>query len=344
MPIMWQDSIKVMRSQAVHRQGAAGVPLYDAADFAETVRRLDELAFGVPRPIGDLTIELFPAGHILGAAGVVVRAGEQRVVISGDISGFQQESVGGYKIPGSARDADLLVLESTCCADSHGKRDDKIGHLIHLVEEVVTGGGRVLIPAFALGRAQEVAMLLRRHLPHIPVLIDGMAREVSATFESISGTRDHPLEIFGSSVTSARRPQDLEAFTKGVVVTTSGMLTGGPAIEWAARILPEPQSAVFISGYQDEESGGGRLLETAVGSDFTLDGHRGSVSVPVRARVEQIRLSAHADRRGLIEIANEVSAARTMLVHGVLRRQREFRDVLTIRGHRTVNTGHWRLP
>jgi Cft2 family RNA processing exonuclease len=343
MPIMWQDSVKLMHARAVRAQGMAGVPLYDSADFDDTVRRLEELPYGVTRSIGDLTIELFPAGHVLGAAGVVVRAGDRRVVISGDISGFRQESVGGYQIPDSARDADLLVLESTCCMDSHGKRDDKIGHLVRLVEEVYTGGGRVLIPAFALGRAQEVALLLRRHLPHIPVLVDGMAREVSATFESITGTRAHPLEIFGGSVTGARRPQDLEGFTKGVVVTTSGMLTGGPAIEWAARILPEPQSAVFISGYQDEESGGRRLLDTAVGADFTLDSYRGQVSVPVRARVEQIRLSAHADRRGLIEIADEVSAAQTMLVHGVPRRQRDFREVLKVRGHHTVDTGRWQV-
>jgi Cft2 family RNA processing exonuclease len=168
-----------------------------------------------------------------------------------------------------------------------------------------------------------------------------MAREVSATFESISETGSRPLEIFGGSVSRAQRPQDLEGFTKGVVVTTSGMLTGGPAIEWAARILPEPQSAVFISGYQDEESGGGRLLETAAGTNFTLDGYRGPVSVPLHARVEQIRLSAHADRRGLMEIADEVSATQTMLVHGIPRRQRDFREVLKVRGHRTVDTRPW---
>lgn len=338
MPIMWQDSVKLMRAHATLTQ-----PLYDGADFDNTVRRLEELAYGVTRTIGDLTIELFPAGHVLGAAGVVVRAGDRRVVISGDISGFRQETVGGYEIPSSARDADLLVLESTCCMDTHDRREDKVGHLVRMVEEVYAGGGRVLIPAFALGRAQEVSLLLRRHLPHVPVLVDGMAREVSATFESISEAGTRPLEIFGGSVSRAQRPQDLEGFTKGVVVTTSGMLTGGPALEWAARILPEPQSAVFISGYQDEESGGGRLLETAAGATFTLDGYRGPVSVPVHARVEQIRLSAHADRRGLMEIADEVSATQTMLVHGLPRRQRDFREVLKIRGHRTVDTGHWQL-
>lgn len=345
MPVMWADGAKLMRdrSRGFGRWGAEAPAHYGSAEIDAAARRCEEVPFGVPRRVGELTVELFPAGHILGAAGVVVRAGERRVVVTGDISGFRQESVDGYTLPDSARDADLLVLESTCCGDEHDPRNLRVGDFVREVREVCQGGGRVLIPAFALGRAQEIALLLRRHLPEVPVRIDGLAVDVSTAYEMATKGSARSLSIFGGPVAVAERPAELDTFRTGVVITTSGMLRGGPVVRWAARILPEPGSALFISGYQDEESTGGRLLAHRNGT-FTLHDHGREVTVPVRARITDMRLSAHADRRGLLDIADEVGAHRTMLVHGALQRQRMFREVLRIRGHDTVETTRWTAP
>jgi Cft2 family RNA processing exonuclease len=340
MPVMWADTAKVL---AAHERGRArwgggGEVLYGPPEVAAASRRREELPFGVPRRIGALTAELFPAGHILGAAGVVVRAGDRRVAVTGDISGFRQETVGGYAVPESARSADLLVLESTCCADDHDDRDMRVDELVRAVAEVHGGGGRVLIPAFALGRAQEVALILRRHLPEVPVRVDGMAADLAAVFESL----DPALRVFGGAAAVADRPAELETFRTGAVISTSGMLTGGPAVQWASRILPEPGSALFISGYQDEESPGRALLDLAEkGGVFALPGRGREITVPVRARVGVIRLSAHADRRGLLAVSDEVGAREVMLVHGVPGRQRSFAETLRVHGGRPVATGPW---
>ncbi|SEG80810.1 RNA processing exonuclease, beta-lactamase fold, Cft2 family [Thermomonospora echinospora] len=338
MPVMWQDALKVMRHRA--SRGGSWTPLYGEDAVGTAMERLEELPVGVRRTVGDLTVELFPAGHILGAAGAVISAGGRRVVVTGDVSGFRQASVDGYRLPDGARGAELLVLESTRCAEEHDERDTRIGELIRTVEEVHAGSGRVLIPAFALGRAQELALLVRTHLPHVPVLIDGMARQVSDAYETASGSGQRPLSIFGGNVAAAGRPRDFDGFTEGVVIATSGMLTAGPAVEWAARILPEPHSAVLLSGYQDEASGGRRLLQDAHAgaAEHLLPSHR---PVPLRAKVGQVHLSAHADRRGLLRIAEEVSARHTMLVHGLPSRQRAFREVLHVRRHHTVDPGPW---
>lgn len=340
MPVMWQDSLKVMQQRADVRNsyGGSWQPLYDRTAMDDAVTRLEELPVGVPRRIGDLTVELFPAGHILGAAGAVVRAGDRRVVVTGDISGFRQESVDGYRLPDGARGADLLVLESTCCAEKHDDRETRVGDLVSTVADVHAAGGRVLIPAFALGRAQELALLMRTRLPHVPVLVDGMAKDLTRTFESAAD-----LSIFGGNVAPAPRPPAYDSFTEGVVIATSGMLTAGPAVEWAARILPEADSAVLLSGYQDEESGGRRLLDDARGGApvHELPARHGTRSVPLRARVAQIRLSAHADRHGLLDIADETRAAQVMLVHGVPWKQRGFRQTLDVRGHATARTAPW---
>jgi Cft2 family RNA processing exonuclease len=348
MPVMWSDTAKLMRLRAAQaaRWGGEAPALYGPREIGGAAQRCEEVPFGVPRALGEMTIELFPAGHILGAAGVVVRAGERHVVITGDISGFRQESVGGYALPESARDADLLVLETTCCGEDHKGRDVLVGDFVRSVQEVCQGGGRVLVPAFALGRAQEIALLMRRYLPDVPVRVDGMAVEMSRLFEAATAGAAH-LEIFGGAVAAADRPAELDTFTTGVIITTSGMLTGGPAPQWAARVLPEPRSALFISGYQDEETPGATLrrLADAPGTrEFTVNDHDREVTVPVRARVATMRLSAHADRRALLEIADEVAAREVMLVHGQPNRQRTFREVLHLRDHQTTETARWHAP
>ncbi|MEU3167001.1 MBL fold metallo-hydrolase [Streptosporangium sp. NPDC006930] len=346
MPAMWADSAKLMgrRQRTYSSWGVSGEALYQRDAVEAAAQRCEEVPYGVRRRIGDITLELFPAGHILGAAGVVVQAGDQRVVITGDISGFRQETVDGYEIPDVAREADLLVMESTCCGEIHDARETRVTDLVRAVEEVYSAGGRVLIPAFALGRAQELALIMRDRLSHVPVLLDGMAADVTSSFESITADRGSPLRILGENVARANRPDDLDTFTSGVVITTSGMLTGGPAVQWAARILPEANSALFLSGYQDEESGGARLLRLAEGgaSYLPIDDHGVERRIPLRARVEMMRLSAHADRRGLLEIADEVAAKEVMLVHGIPPRQRDFADILRIRHHHTAPAGPWR--
>ncbi|MDQ1304701.1 MAG: hypothetical protein QG671_528 [Actinomycetota bacterium] len=353
LPTMWQDSVKVFdrtRSDYVEADEPPAEPPYTRTQVFAAQRRLEPLALGRPVEVADgVTIELFTAGHILGAAGVVVTAGDGRVTVTGDVSTLAQLSVSGLIVPDAARGSDLLVIESTYCGRRSTNRDLEVEKFINMVADTVFGGGRVLVPAFALGRAQEVALTLRDRLPDVPVLIDGLARHVSWIYEQETAGADRPLRIFGGGVQEVRdanRPYLLKSFRKGVVVTTSGMLAAGPAVRWAREILPDPDSALLVAGYQDEDSPGAELLELSNGGHgtgrgkprtFRLDDH----DVAVNARVEQFGLSAHADRRGLSAIINEVAPHEVMLVHGMARKQRDFADNLTRRGYSVAPTRHW---
>ena len=142
------------------------------------------------RVVGDLTIELFPAGHIVGAAGVVVTAGEQRVVVSGDVSAPGQETVGGFALPDvRAGCGPAAARDDVRRRPSHGtsRARRSSADFFATVEQVVDRSGVVLVPAFALGRAQEVALLCARHAPDVPVLIDGLARTVTEVYERHPG-------------------------------------------------------------------------------------------------------------------------------------------------------------
>lgn len=309
--------------------------------------RVVEVEYGRAVPMrGGMTLELFPAGHVLGACGVVVAADGRRVTVTGDVSDLAQQTVPGLVVPDSAVGSDLIVIESTYCRRPDGHtRAHAVEAFLSTVAETVEGGGRVLVPAFALGRAQEVALLLRERMADVPVLIDGMAGTISEIYEQQTAGDARPLRIFGDNVERVRhyrREQTIAEFRRGVVVTTSGMLAAGPAIPWARAILPDPSSALLIAGYQDEESPGAELLRLADDTSgaprqFTLDGK----PVPVGARVAKFSLSAHADRAGLTSIIDRVDAADVMLVHGLASSQREYREVLRARGNSPVPTGVW---
>lgn len=389
LPTMWRDSLNVMtnRSEAqAEWMETAPEPLYGEAHLIFAEEHLTELPFHKTLPIGDVDLTLFPAGHILGAAGVVLSADGGRggrVVITGDISDIRQASVAECELPTSEliRGADLLVIESTNCRDFLPPRNDQIAELVGEIRDVVVNGrGRVLIPAFALGRAQEVALILAEHLPEVPVLIDGLARQISTIYElfgereaarvnrgrvsarasAAMGVRDdlippaevaNPVNIFSDTVQQVPdrgRYRSIKGFTRGVVITTSGMLTGGPAVQWAREILPEQRDALFLCGYQDEEAPGRRLAELARGDGgqggtlSLLDYKSGPIEVQIKARIRNYRLSAHADKGGLMNVVDQVAAREVMLVHGVRGNQDLFRRVLNARGQNTVPTDDWR--
>lgn len=333
LPVVWADSVRVMRADAdaVSSRSDHVQPPYGEAEVEQAEGRLVAAGYGRTVPIGDLELTLFPAGHILGAAGVVIRAGEQRVVVTGDIDDRGQASVGPAQVPARlTRDADLLVIETTYCDSIHRDRGQEGDDLVRQAEEVLNAGGRILIPAFGLGRAQEVALLLGERLPDVDILVDGIARDISELY-ALQGA---PQVLHGRVHKVEHRGREITGFREGVIITTSGMLTGGAAIPWAQAVLPEPDSALFLCGHQDEEAPGYELQEL-VDADpqsprrvHLRDDQGRTVTVEVAASVHTYNLSAHADRTGLKSIIGQVRPQVVMLVHGEPGPQALFRALL----------------
>jgi Cft2 family RNA processing exonuclease len=342
LPVVWADSVRVMRADADAASTRADhfEPPYGAAEVEQAEGRLAAAGYGQTVTVRDLELTLFPAGHILGAAGVVVRAGDQRVVITGDIDNRGQASVGPALIPdGLARGTDLLVIETTYCDSTHPDRGQEGDDLVRQAGEVLDFGGRILIPAFGLGRAQEVALLLGERLPDVDVLVDGLARDISDLYARYGA----PEVLRGRVRKVEHRSREITGFREGVIITTSGMLTGGAAIPWAQAVLPEPDSALFLCGHQDEEAPGRDLQELADADPerprrvHLCDDQGRPVTVEVAASVHTYNLSAHADRTGLKSIVDQVRPHAVMLVHGEPGPQALFRARLNVAGYRVAD-------
>ncbi len=215
----------------------------------------------------------------------------------------------------------------------HPSRTQQEQDLARAVAEVVEGGGHVLVPAFAAGRAQEVALILhaaqeRGAIPRFPVWLDGMVRavcEIYASFarylrpplDRIAASGQNPFFTRKGSVQRVPAPAFRSRVLEGppsCIVASSGMLSGGPSAYYAARLAGSENSAMFLCGYQDEESPGRRLLDLADSAGGILDLPEGPVEV--RCRVSRYNLSAHADAAELAALARLLDPAHIVPVHG----------------------------
>jgi Cft2 family RNA processing exonuclease len=350
LPLVWQDAARVLHRHADERRAwgdPAAAAAYGPAEVAAACRAVEDVPYGTPVAVGELTVELFPAGHVLGSAGVVVTGGGRRIVVSGDLCAEPQLGAEELALPAAAAGADLLLLESTCCDAAHRPRRDTVAELVREVRETCEHGGRVLFPAMGVGRAQEVALLLGTRLPDLPVLVDGLAGAVAEAYGRHLDALPAGRPVLAERVrrVTDRAAQRL-AFRAGAVITTAGTLRGGPAVEWAREILPDPASALFLSGYQDEEAPGRRLLGLTAGGPAAapvLD-LPGGDPVPVRAAVRAFQLGAHADRDALLALVGRARPRAVMLVHGRPGAQRRFRELLRVRGEAVAETGAWECP
>ena len=208
----------------------------------------------------------------------------------------------------------------------------------------IANGGHVLVPAFGLGRGQELLLILQAaqekgQIPDFPIYVDGLVRRVCDTYLLLPETlsprlqrqiRKGYLPFSGPNVTFVRDERDRERILAGppaCIVSSSGMLTGGPSAWYAARLVSQANASILITGYQDEESPGKRLLDVAEHKKDTLE--IGGVSVPVHCQVAKYSLSAHADGAELAGYAAALHPRRVALVHGDDEARAGLRTLLT---------------
>src|SRR6266446_5920115 len=277
MEVMLADALKIMAKRAVEEMELPLYPEELVSGMLMQVRPMPiEESFTVPMLPG-ITIHASRAGHIAGAVSLGFRASAGSIVVSGDISSTPQRTVLGATPP-PLKHCDLLVLEATYGSRLHPNRQAEEQRLAQAVAEGLTHSGHVLIPCFGLGRGQEILLLLQAaqeqgQIPEFPIYVDGLVRRVCTTYQLLPEfltprlqrqIRKGYLPFTGPNITFVRDEKERERILAGppaCILSSSGMLTGGPSAWYAARLAPNPNASILITGYQDEESPGKKLLE-----------------------------------------------------------------------------------
>jgi putative mRNA 3-end processing factor len=321
--LLTRDALKVARMEGY-------LEPYGPADIRALHSRFEAVdRHGVYRHKG-IEVELTPAGHIPGASMYLYR-GDKDVLFTGDLQTIPTHLVAGAEpVP-----CDVLVMESTYAGREHPDRQETERRFRDKVEEVVTRGGKAIVPAFAVGRAQEVLLALAG--TNYEIYLDGMARTVNTIYRGapeylrdarrFRRTADavHVVENSGMRKHALREAD--------VIVTTGGMLDGGPVLYYIAETYKDARHAIFLTGYQVDGSNGRQLVEQGT---LTIN----EVTIRPACEVDKFDFSAHAGHSDLVALARKTEAKTVVLMHGDQRERLaealrpEFDVKLPENGHR----------
>ena len=330
--ILLRDAAKIQEEDAEYANRKAfskhhpALPLYTVKDAERAIRLMEVRPLREAFDAAGFEATLHDAGHILGSTFVEVKNVDQgltdTIVFSGDLGRYEGPM---HADPESLPACDTLVMESTYGDRLHldeSMEDQLAGPL----RETLEHGGTVLIPAFAVARAQLVLMLLHRmteagRLPRVPIHLDSpMAIDVTDIYRRNAGTEHLELrreDLQGNWIQFHRTvPQSImlnDLAGPRIIIASSGMMTGGRVLHHLKRLLPEEGNLVVLVGYQAAGTRGRKLQE---GAKFIRMHGR---DVPVKARVLEVEgLSAHADAKDLERwVLSGPARPRTVfLVHG----------------------------
>jgi len=296
--ILWLDSMKIMQKN---------LP-YNLKHFKRATKGFHPIPYNRSFHSGETEITLTDAGHISGAAITTLDYKGKRVCYTGD---FKMSETDMHKGAEPVKDVDLLVIESTYANREHPPRKQLEKKFMAEIRETVENGGTVILPAFSLGRTQELISVVRKYDKNVPVFVDGMGKELTRIYLKYKNYIKDPraFQKAVSSVQMVRSIPDKKRASRvpGVIITSAGMMSGGPVLNYLFNV--NRKSKVIFTGYCIEETNGWKLLNQGY---ITKDEHDLTVDLPV----EYLDFSAHAGKQGLLNFIKESNPEKIALVHG----------------------------
>ena len=293
--------------------------------------------------VKNLKVMFIQAGHIIGSSMIIVDDGKNRLIYSGDANMTKTRLLNGADTKNLS--ADTLIVESTYGSkkDVIKTDEDSTKKAMQSMKDTILAGGKVLIPAFAVGRAQEVLFMLDDYmnsglLPKAPIYVDGMINKAMRIYRhNVIYCRDEVQKrILMSDYDPFRSPNFVPIEGKGIrggvikkdegciIVTTSGMMTGGPIISYLAKLGANPANKLVIVGYQAVGTPGREILSGA--KTVKVE----NTTIHINMPVETYHLTAHADRRQLDAFISKIRGLKNVfLVHGEITKLTEFKDDLS---------------
>jgi metallo-beta-lactamase family protein len=350
LDVMLRDSAHIQAKEAEwaeqhpHRHGHALVqPLYQLADVDDVMQQVQAVAYNTDlHPHPEVRCRFIDAGHILGSAIIEVNAGGKKIVFSGDLG---QPNRLILRDPTPVDEADVVLVESTYGNRLHKNLDDTLDEFVHAIEQTLHRKGNIIMPAFTVGRAQEVLYLLikltrERRLHDLRVFVDSpmamTATEITLRHIELFNQEAREMLAWGQErrkelpdirfVQDASESMALNDIKSGaIIISASGMCDAGRIKHHLRHNLSRSECSVIITGFQAMGTLGRRLVDGA--DHVTIFGHE----IPVRASIHTIGgLSAHADQAGLLHWLGQFSKPpqHTYIVHGESSAAEQFCEVV----------------
>jgi putative mRNA 3-end processing factor len=285
---------------------------YEYVDLRSMMDHAMGHRYSEPFEINGARIELLNAGHIPGSCQALIEADGKRLLYTGDFNTAPSRLLNGADQ--GQRDLDAIIIESTYANEDHPDRAVLEREFVSRCREVVERDGTVLIPAFGVGRSQEVLSILEAHNFEYPVYVDGMALDaIKLLSEHPESLRD--FELFDRAVKNARwindwRDRRIAVKTPSVIVSPAGMLKGGAALFYMESISQDERNAIYLVSFQIPGTPGRTLLEKR---KFVIKGKERKVP----AEVDKFVFSSHCGRSQLEEVLSKLDGGtKVFVVHG----------------------------
>lgn len=301
------------------------LPLYTRDDALRALNYFNPFDYNQPiRIFDDLTVTFFPAGHIIGSAIVRLEHQGKTLVFTGDLGRAHHPIL---KPPAVITQADYLITESTY-GDRLHEQSNPQDQMADIINRTVAAGGSIVIPAFAVGRTQDVLfhlhmLKINKRIPDLPIFLDSpMAQDVSDLL--IKYSNEHTLSVdmckaLCQSAHYVRTPDESKAIDQYkhpvIIISASGMATGGRVLHHLKVFLPDERNTILFTGYQDPGTRGDKIVR----GDKEVKIH--GEDYPVRANVFIMQnMSAHADYNELVGWLKNFNnkPARVFITHGEL--------------------------
>ena len=271
---------------------------------------------------GKIKFSYMNSGHIPGSCSILLNVEGKKVLYSADVNNERTNLMVSSEIE-NLRDIDVLISECTYGDRFHPNLDETEKEFLTAVEKTIRNGGSVLLPCFGVGRTQEILILLKRLKVNCPIYIDGMGKKIC---ELVIKDQDKSVknlevleEMYNRCLKTDPHKRESVAKQKGIIIlTTSGMMQGGPVMSYAPHMIQNKENQIIFSGYQANATNGRSIIEDRI---FYHKHQR----IRVLCKVKKFDFSAHLGRDSLKRLVKKISPKYLILNHGDLSAIQSFK-------------------
>lgn len=263
---------------------------------------------------GNIKFKYLNSGHIPGGASILLELEGKKVLYTADLNTENTNLMIPSEIGNIADEIDVLITENTYGDRRHPDKQYSEQGLLDSIEECISNGGSALVPVFGVGRSQEILIILSKLNPNIPIYLDGMARKLT---ELILNTNDPYIdnrEVLEKMfkrviIVNGKHRHEIRKKKGVVIVSTSGMIQGGPVITYTEHFIHEKNNYILLTGYQAKGTNGRSLFE-----DHMFYNHHNRY--PVSCHVRKFDFSAHYGQDSIHDLIKKIKHKHLILQHG----------------------------